>query len=620
MVRRRPASRVVRHAAAVSSSPSPSSPSGRSPDRASLVQLERRGHREVDAVVASAREVPWALNVLQLLWTAGPVVFLAIQGGHYLGFGTAAQPRNVLFFAVYTFLFGAIGLVARFAATTVRERRQQRARRALTQVLDLLPDLIFTVRDVALGQLPAEARRREAAQILLRKADLGPEGVALGVEELTGDAVLAEAAKRIEMFRRLGLYSRVQELLEAAAERRAAALANLHAVAPEAAELLRDRLAGRAPSLEEGVPRGEGFLERILAAADGDEPQIMSLSDVEDLLTLTLELVSGREILRLTFDYSGDWRVARALDEVEAAQNRYRMAQGAALSHLQSLATYLVDSGLTGLGEEELSLPAQALLERVLTALQVLVLVAPVDHAEAVRRAVQQARRVRRAVEQTAAERERYVKALGRWQALRERAPGGEPLGRGLRVRERWIRLGHEQKLQVAAALSDYLQELKIDAGPRGATRAGRGFSAADARRLAVRLSLILGPVLDFGDASVQRAIETSNAPYFHGLEIDFSADAKAGLAAAVAKEVRQDVARMAERLALRLSRVYRVPLSAGVIGFLADNYGANRERLELIASAAAGEDGPHFSPPAPALRIDAQRWRRLLQQGERQR
>ncbi|HEX5514530.1 MAG TPA: hypothetical protein VFY81_09065 [Gammaproteobacteria bacterium] len=49
------------------------------------IRLEREGRSTIDEIVASAREVPWALNVLQLLWTAGPVVYLALQGSHYLG-------------------------------------------------------------------------------------------------------------------------------------------------------------------------------------------------------------------------------------------------------------------------------------------------------------------------------------------------------------------------------------------------------------------------------------------------------------------------------------------------------------------------------------------------------
>ncbi|HEX5514531.1 MAG TPA: hypothetical protein VFY81_09070 [Gammaproteobacteria bacterium] len=83
---------------------------------------------------------------------------------------------------------------------------------------------MFSVRDIGLAEMLPEARRREAARVLLQKADLGPSGVALAVHELTGDRVLADVAMRIDMFRRLGMQSRVQDLVDEAADRRAAVL------------------------------------------------------------------------------------------------------------------------------------------------------------------------------------------------------------------------------------------------------------------------------------------------------------------------------------------------------------------------------------------------------------
>jgi hypothetical protein len=60
-----------------------------------------------------------------------------------------------------------------------------------------LPDLIFAVRDLGLAELSAAARQREGARMLLVKADIGPASVSVGVEELTGDRVLAQVAKRL---------------------------------------------------------------------------------------------------------------------------------------------------------------------------------------------------------------------------------------------------------------------------------------------------------------------------------------------------------------------------------------------------------------------------------------
>jgi hypothetical protein len=599
------------------------------PGWAGRIVLEREGQGWIGDVVASAREVPWVLSVLQLLWTAGPVVFLAMHAGHLIGFGRPATAQNVVFFAAYTFLFGAIGLLARFAAGAVRQRRQLSARRNLTRVVDLLPDLIFAARDLGLAELTAAARQREGAHMLLVKADIGPASVRVGVEELTGDRVLAQAAERIEIFRRLGMFSRVRELVAESAARREAAIAKLDALAPAAAETLRARLVGSGPSQDEGVPRGEGFIERIFAAADRDDPELIGLADVEDLLLLILELISGREILRLTFGYEGSWRLARALDQVEQARNGYRLAQGTAASDLRSLVTWLVDSGSTGMPEEALRLRTDELLERTLTALRVLLIagkrVGGDPQRQMLRLALTRIKRLRRAGGRIRSERARYEQALAAWLEL-QRGGGGRSApsarNRGLRIRERSIRLGDEQKLVLAQALCGYLDELKVQIGPQGVLRGAKPFGAQDAKRLAIRAALILETVVDLGDASIRRAIASSNAISLYGLEFGFSADAKAGLAAAAVKEVRQDPGPMAERLALRLVEVYRVPLSAGMIDFLADNYGARRPRLEAIAALPAADTQEPRSqeqlPPSGLLALDSPPWREFVAAAER--
>lgn len=138
------------------------------------VSLERVGHSRIDEAVSSVRQTPWSLTLLQLLWTAGPVTFLAMEGGYYLGFGHAAPLENFVFFAAYTLILGVIGLLARFVAVVLRGRRQNDARAALSKTLDLLPDLLFESRDRVLAELAPEDRRLRAAGALLHELDLSP--------------------------------------------------------------------------------------------------------------------------------------------------------------------------------------------------------------------------------------------------------------------------------------------------------------------------------------------------------------------------------------------------------------------------------------------------------------
>lgn len=610
------------------------------------VTMASEGRSRIDAVVASARDIPWGLTVLQLLWTAGPVTYVALQGGHFLGFGRAAPAETFIYFAVYTMLFGVIGLLARFVAS-VRGRRQDRAARySLTFAIDRLSDLLFATRDIGLSQLSPAERRLEAASVLLRKADLGPRSVALAVQELTNDSYLAETVERIEIYRRLGMNSRVKDLVDFSAEQRALALKKIHITAPEIADVLRDRLTGVGPSQEYGVPRRENFIEHVLVAADQDDLQLMTLADADELLVLAFELINNREIVRLSFEYQGDWGLARALDDVENARNEYRATHALVLSYLHDLIDVLVDSPHVPEGEATLYLPPEKLMEITHTAfidlIQKLHQPQTKERHESIKQSLRQAFRplklIIKAAGKLGREYDNYGRALRNWENLRQREFQDSLHGtfilrrkfgiafpdrrkRGLRIIERSIRLPDKEKVELAQAFCQYMDELNIEVIDQRLFRDGTPITESDAKRLAIRLALALEPLIQLSRADVQRAIYGSNAAYLGGMENWFSADAKAGMGAAVVKEVKQDMGRASEQLALRLTHVYHVPLNEGMIDFLATTYGANRDRLDVLASSRFDyeEELVPTIPPRPAITaIDSTTWKTMLQNIQR--
>jgi len=83
-------------------------------------------------------------------------------------------------------------------------------------------------------------------------------------------------------------------------------------------------LSGR---LKYGVRREKHFLQRVMSAIENNNPFIMTFRDVEEMMILAFELISGREIPTLIFSYPGNWKHASALDEVEKKRSLYRVAQ-----------------------------------------------------------------------------------------------------------------------------------------------------------------------------------------------------------------------------------------------------------------------------------------------------
>ncbi|WP_018875030.1 hypothetical protein [Thioalkalivibrio sp. ALJ1] len=598
------------------------------------VLIEAAGRSRITEVAASARRVPWSLNFLQLLWAAGPVTFLAMQGGYFLGFGHAAPAQNFIFFAVYTLLFGVIGLVARFVADATRGKRQEQSRDQLRNTIDLLPDLLFVTRDLAMSELAPDMRRRKSAEVLLHEVDISPEAVAVAVREMTGDASLAAAAEQIEIYRRLGLRSRVGDLVDATEDSRLAALEKLHHEAPEVAELLRARLRGLAPTQEDGVRRVDQFLDRLFSAADSDDLVRCTLEDVQAIFVLAFELVNGRQIKRLSFEWSGGWQLGAALDRLESQGNRFRVAQAGVVSRLRSLGMLLAQSEASGLEPQALREPVVSLGRQVLEALQRLEDLEPEEHSpegQLLGLALRRVEDLREARDQLMQAQSRYTNAVGRWEALRRAqvekkgAKGWFKRSvRGIRVSEELIELSDDQKLKLANAFCNYLSELKIERQGELFYLGGSVLDAETAKRLGIQLALILEPLVDLTNPSIQRAIYANPAAYLGGLYVGMSADAKAGLGSAMVRKVRQDLGRMAEWLAMRLTRIYHLPLSDSMRDFLVSRYGANRERMDMLATHSDDESTSQpialraeRSPEFDAMLQDKD-WGRLVKRGAR--
>ncbi|TVP83332.1 hypothetical protein [Thioalkalivibrio sp.] len=603
---------------------------GRPDEDSGSLQIETEGRGRIAEISASARRVPWFWNLLQVLWVAGPATFLAMQGGYWLGFGEFAPARNVIYFAFFTLFLGVIALGSKFVSVAITERRAEEAAQALRRTIDWLPELLFAIRDADLAADSTEDRRRRAAGALLQELDLGPETLALAVRELSGDIGLAQIAQQIEVYRRVGLHSRVRDLVEASTEARLAALERAHAEVPELADLLRERLSGRAPSQGSGIPRREGFLQRLLAAAEQDDPGALPVADVQELLVLLFELVNGREIRYLRFSWKGSWNVARALSEVEIKRTRHRLAQARVDSRLRGLARLLAGTPGSGLRHGDLSLDTVTLGQRVLLALETLVAARPRPGSAAAKRLARLLHEVHRLHEDHA----RWLKAgqafdtaLAYWERMHQRVQPERRRwwqrlrGRGLQIQEDVIDFSNERKLAFAREFCRVMDEAGIQFDERGLQVGGQAVDRGEIRRLGLHLLTLLQESLDLSDLAIQRAIQAAPAAWLGGLQAGMTADGKAGLGAAVVKEVRQDLGRMAERLAAQLATLYQLPLSEALRQRLVERYGANPERLEMLASRVGEGSGQPLRRAQPSGRealMRDPRWALLLKFGDR--
>jgi len=619
----------------------------RRPTGAANVYLEREGERRIERVLEAVETTPWSVRLLELAWTAGPVTFIAAQGGYLMGYGELLPADRVLFFVGYTIIAGIAGLLAKVIYDGTQGRMLRRRQNNLTTVIDRLPELIFAVRNLSSASMAPEMRKREAAWVLLRRFELEPSEVALAIEDLTGSTQLAQTAQRIETYRQAGMYLRAEDLLEEHQPQIRLVLDELYASAPAMATTLRERLEGRAPTVKTGVPREDNFIERIMAAVGEENDALMTLRDVEEVLTLAFELINGRRIPLLTFAYRGGWKLARAADALEAARTKHRIAQGARYSRLTALATFLAENYDEELAELTAGQQTSIVLERVVEALNRLVediyelrkevvagKLTVLDELEEKAGILQMAlrlfRALQRAYRQLGRRHAALVRARQKWEQLASQRSEAATRFRwrsgryGLRIMERTIELDDEEKLEVADALAERLREINLRRRRRSWADESENIkplTVETAKRLAIEVTLVLSEYAQLSRPEVQRAINSANAAHFGGLEPGSSAATKAAYVAAVVTEVRKDMAKAAERLAAALVRHYGIELSDGAIDFLHRTYGANTDTLKVLATYTEQPTAAPFSSLSarpPALPTMKSEWEKQLHRAKR--
>jgi hypothetical protein len=331
-------------------------------DRADRITLDRDINEHTRRFKRSLGKIRLSHTLMQLFWTAGPVTGLGLIGGYYIGFGRFPSLELLIYFISFTALSGIIGLVARLVYINTRGHLEEQGERDILDVTDKLGDLILATRDMNMQAFEGDARRREAALQLLRRVDLTSYGVSIAFTDLTGNRDIGEIMAQIYTYRRIGLYTRVRELYSEYGAQIHQAVQELEEQAPEAARELRQWFTGGTfGTSRSGVPREPFFLQRIMSSIENNNPHLMTFRDVEEIIILAFELISGREIPTLVFEYSGKWKFARALDELEVCRSQYRVYQARGGNRFRALAAYLVETGYVspgGAARRPLHLPA----------------------------------------------------------------------------------------------------------------------------------------------------------------------------------------------------------------------------------------------------------------------
>jgi len=384
-------------------------------------------------------------------------------------------------------------------------------------------------------------------------------------------------------------------------------------------------------------------VERVLAAIEQDNLLLITMTDVEAMLVLAFELINGREIPMLIFNYRGRWDLAAALDRMERRRSSYRIAQAAATNRIRALASWLVEVDALPYEDVPEGLSTEVMIERVVASMdrmdrQLELLTARYrsgetelglvlrEQAETLASALRLYGAAQSAYQRIGKVHADFLEAAEQWNALLGQMRDGPELlrfgpgGRGLRIVEKVVSLGDEERKEVCNHLVKYMRENRLESHETktGFTRKveeDRPLSFDIARQLAVEVALALEPHVRLSYPEIQRGIGATNASYLGDLEPGMSSQETRQLGEAMAKDVQEDMSRAAEHLALALVRHYHVRLTDDACRFLHNTYGARRSVLDILM-AHDTTDLPTQSPLStrPAMVPGAHRkWYRTL-------
>lgn len=594
------------------------------------------------------RKESWGRTVVQLAWTAGPVTYLALNAGYYIGFGVPAPPQLFVYFAAYTLVAGLFAVMMRIGYDALRGHEHERMERALTEVMGRIPELIAAVRNQTLEYYEGDDRDLLAAKYLLDNADASEQAVRQAFLDLTGDETLADAVRSIEVFRRAGLSSRVRDESRKHTTTLMEALPGIEHRSPAVAQEVRRRFAGYAPRKQKGRPRTEGFIERVLSTGEQDNSDLMSLNDAEEMLTLAFELLAGRSFTLFSLQWVGG-TVVRELDRrLERARKELRVAIHVRNSRLRILAEYLnnsesihripaaipvilaVEEVLRNIGRAvrevhdalERRLPASTRSRnrrggkeprlgdglgdasaigagRRFAADEVSFYRTMLTLWDSLYRANEQVKRRRASYNRALREYEARLRAVREPQRMKVLSPG--EAGEGVRLVPREELLSAKDRMRLALRVSEVLAEtehgVRFIQRPAGGEDGGIGQLSSDGyKQIAAGVAIAIDQALSLGNSDLQLAIEASAAANVGSVEAGLSRETRIGWGVALVREVQEDVGRIVGRLVSSLAYYHGMYVSDAAVQHLVDRFGAPEPLLRRY-TADGGPPGVHGVP-----------------------
>jgi len=296
-----------------------------------LTLIMKNNHLEnlIENIKQEIRNEHWYWHVVNLAWTAGPVTFIAVYAAYYIGYGEFTSIKTIIYFGLYTVFAGLFALAFQTVKNATINPKLTEFKYELYFVIDRLLAYIYFCREHHVISQHPNQRDMMSAWYVLSSSTSDITMVKHAVYLCTKQKDLAESIEQIEFFRKQGFSIQLKEEYDRIENSLNNVLNNIEPTFPSLAKTIRERFKGNVKNSKFGVERPQGFLSRIITAANeengNEEDTYIRIEDAIALFNLTIELILNRKILTLHPEFNGEKEFEKLFREYETKISDFKL-------------------------------------------------------------------------------------------------------------------------------------------------------------------------------------------------------------------------------------------------------------------------------------------------------
>jgi|GEM_PF-6669172 len=272
------------------------------------------------------RQEKWFLIILWMLWLVGPVTYLSLQAGSYVGYGKVAPIETFVYFAIYTLITAAFTVISRVFNSVIVIPKQIKQDKLIDNTINRLFMIFFAARNEHLKNYSTEDRYIIAAWWHILSSSTENIDLQDLIYKISGNETLSALIKRVDYYRKQGFYILLNEEVKAHEEEIKVFIEELSDRFPAFASYIKDRFYGITPSLNIGQKRPAGFINRLSLVLEKSNSDHATGDDMLSMLHFSLELLLGRSIVTVYPKFYGLAKLEDARREFDKYLSDFRLA------------------------------------------------------------------------------------------------------------------------------------------------------------------------------------------------------------------------------------------------------------------------------------------------------